>query len=189
MTRIPVPFAVDDISTFAKTLRKQFEARDAPPSHVELLNMLARSVGHRNFQQLRARAKIEPTDPAPPSPEPQADLARVERVLRHFDGEGRLLRWPSRRSHQEFALWALWSRFPASVSLDDAAVKAFLATRHAFGDHALLRRELVDAGLVIRTADGRDYRRVERRPPPDALALIARIATRSEAVSAEHQPS
>ena len=182
MTRIPVTLAVDDISAFAKALRRQIEASTSVPSHVELLNMLARSAGHRNFQHLRASGRAAPagpsssSDPGPPPAEAEPDLARVERVLGHFDAAGQLLRWPARRSHQELALWALWSAFPADISLDDATVKRFLAARHAFGDHALLRRELVDMKLLARTIDGRDYRRIERRPPPDALALIGRLA-------------
>jgi hypothetical protein len=34
---------------------------------------------------------------------------------------------------------------------------------------------MVHAGLVSRTADCRDYRRIERQPPPEALALIRRL--------------
>jgi hypothetical protein len=30
--------------------------------------------------------------------------------------------------------------------------------------------------LVARTADGREYRRVERQPPPQAIALIHHLA-------------
>jgi hypothetical protein len=33
-------------------------------------------------------------------------------------------------------------------------------------------------GLVSRTEDCRDYRRIERPPPPDALALIRKLERR-----------
>ena len=52
---------------------------------------------------------------------------------------------------------------------------------HRFGDHALLRRELVDRGLFTRTIDGREYRRIESRPPPDAREVIRRLAGRPPA--------
>jgi Uncharacterized protein conserved in bacteria (DUF2087) len=51
-----------------------------------------------------------------------------------------------------------------------------IRANHLFGDYALLRRELCDRGLVSRTADGREYRRVERPPSPEGLALIRHLA-------------
>ncbi|MEW5774586.1 MAG: DUF2087 domain-containing protein [Thermodesulfobacteriota bacterium] len=38
-----------------------------------------------------------------------------------------------------------------------------------------MRRQLVDHGPVSRTPDGREYRRVENRPPAEALALLQRL--------------
>ena len=55
MPRTFLPFAVDDISALARSLRDQLAARTEPPGHVEMLNMLARAAGDRNFQQFRAR--------------------------------------------------------------------------------------------------------------------------------------
>jgi hypothetical protein len=52
---------------------------------------------------------------------------------------------------------------------------------HRFGDSALLRRELFDGGWVSRTPDGSDYRRIEREPPPEALALIQHLRLRQTA--------
>ncbi len=184
MTRIPIALPIGDLSTFAKSLRKQIQTHDGPPTHVELLNMLARSAGYQNFQQLRARAPAEspPVGEQDPRPVPEADVALIARAIGHFDEKGQLIRWPSRRSHQVLALWALWSAFPTGVSLDDAAVKTFITARHRFGDHALLRRELVDLGLLTRTIDGRDYRRIEREPPPDARGLIRQLSGRLDEV-------
>jgi len=36
----------------------------------------------------------------------------------------------------------------------------------------LLRREMIECKMLTRTLDGREYRRVERKPPTIALALI-----------------
>lgn len=47
---------------------------------------------------------------------------------------------------------------------------------HDFGDPALLRREMFQRKMVSRTLDCRDYRRLEQRPPDEALALIRRLA-------------
>ncbi|MCF1505877.1 DUF2087 domain-containing protein [Afifella sp. H1R] len=195
MSRTPIPLATRDMSTFAKSLRRQLADHEAPPSHLELLNMLARSAGHRNFQQLRANMlgeelpgeQVASGDPSADHLEidraadnPPADERRLKRVLRQFDQNAVLLRWPKRQSDRNLCLWLIWSLFPAGESFTEAEVNAFLVARHAFGDPALLRRALVDLGLVWRTRSGSEYRRVELEPPAEALALIRRLGVRPE---------
>lgn len=157
--------------------------------------MLARSAGHRNFQHLRANMlgpevsgdQSAPGDPSADDLEidraadnPPADERRLKRVLRQFDQNAVLVRWPKRQSDRNLCLWLIWSLFPAGESLTEAEVNAFLVARHAFGDPALLRRSLVDLGLVWRTRNGSEYRRVELEPPVEALALIGRLGMRPE---------
>ena len=175
MSRTVIPLQTQDVSSFAKALRAQLVARAAPPSHVELLNMLARAVGRRNFQDLRAQVDQAP----PPELEPReaADLAAVERVARCFGPEGRLTRWPARRGDQILALWVLWSRLPAREEFTEIQISKRLKTLHDFGDHALLRRDLVGLDLFFRTSDCRVYRRIEQAPPVTAAALISRVRT------------
>lgn len=172
MPRTLLPFAVDDISALAKSLRGQLAARSGPPGHVEMLNMLARAAGCRNFQHFRAQAAA---DLVAPAPEPEPDGALVERTARHFDAEGRLATWPAKTSLQSLALWGLWSRIPPETTFSEVQFNQRLNMFSQIGDPALLRRSMVHAGLVSRTDDCRDYRRIERRPPPDALALIRRL--------------
>jgi hypothetical protein len=114
---------------------------------------------------------------APPPTDPPADLQRVRRATRHFDRCGRLIRWPGRTGERYLCLWVLWSRLPPGALRLEARVNGDLAHWHTFGDHALLRRDWFDAGLVDRTPDGRSYRRMERRPPPEARALIGHVRT------------
>lgn len=175
MSRIPLPFHCEDISALARSLNAQLTHADSRPGHVELLNMLARGGGYRNFQHFRAqfaaRAQLEQT-PAVPDPEPPVDYVRIRRLVRFFDGERRMIRWPGKLGQQQTCLWVVWSRIPAGQTLSEPQINARLQDVHLFGDHALLRRRLCDDGLVTRTRDGREYRRVERRPPSDALALI-----------------
>lgn len=80
-----VPLHCDDLSQFAKTLRAQLDEHlqktpGAAPSHVQLLNMLARSAGHRSMQALRAQAVLKPpaAPPAPCAPAAPARCARPE---------------------------------------------------------------------------------------------------------------
>ena len=107
--------------------------------------------------------------------EPDTDVRLLERVSRCFDPQGKLIRWPAKRSEQVPVLWALWSRLPSGVVHTEQQISGLLKAMHAFGDHALLRRELVELGLVSRTDDCREYRRVEQQVPPDAAALITAI--------------
>jgi len=174
MSRTTIPFGTQDVSTFAKALRTQLLSRDAVPGHVELLNMLARASGRRNFQDLRANAP--PTADEPPIE--AADPRVVERVRRCFGVEGRLTRWPAKRSDQILALWGLWSRVPAREEFSEQQISQVLRGLHDFGDHALLRREMSEAGLMFRSSDCRVYRRVERIPPPTAAALIGVVQPR-----------
>jgi hypothetical protein len=170
---------VNDVSSLARALRAQLLAREGVPGHVEFLNMLARAAGRRNFQSLRAEAAgaAEPTptaEPSNPAPAP-VDFRTLERVRRCFGPEGRLERWPSKRGDQVLALWGLWSKLPSKVVLTEQEISLRLKGLHDFGDHALLRRELFNAGLVHRTSDCREYRRVEQPPTAEAAALIGMI--------------
>ncbi|WP_374574971.1 DUF2087 domain-containing protein [Phenylobacterium sp.] len=178
MSKDQIPYSAADISALAKSLRGQLAGRERPPGHVEMLNMLARAAGARNFQHFRAQAAhVEALEPAQAALAAPAEMgpARVEAALRCFDARGRLARWPAKPSLQALCLWGLWARIPAGRSFTEGEVNALIKEAHGFGDHALLRRELFNRKLVSRTIDCRDYRRIERRPPPEALALIRRL--------------
>lgn len=179
MSRTPLPFAASDISALARSLARQTADHGGAPGHAEWLNMLARGAGYANFQHLRAqwqaRERLEAPPPPPPAP---IDTVRLARIARYFDAEGRLIRWPGKAGHRPECLWVLWSRLPAATSMHEREVNARLNREHLFGDHALLRRELVDRGLFRRTVDGRDYRRIEAAPPPEAIELIRVLAAR-----------
>jgi hypothetical protein len=171
MSRTAFPLEVADLSAFAKSVREQLDTLGHMPGHVEMLNLLCRAAGYRNYQHFRAGAAAT----EPPDEIPRPDLDRVEKVSRHFDADGLMLRWPSKASHAELCLWVMWSRLPAGAVFTEREISEILADWHTFGDHALLRRGMVDARLVSRTVDGREYRRIEQRPPAELSALLKRI--------------
>ncbi|KEQ04086.1 DUF2087 domain-containing protein [Pseudorhizobium pelagicum] len=178
MTRTIFPMEVADLSAFAKSLRDQIARLDHAPSHVEMLNLLSRAGGYRNYQHFRSCAGI--TDPLPDvamtaDAPPPADETRVARTLRVFDADGRIIRWPSKRSQQELCLWLLWSRIPPKRSFSEREIGDLLNDLHLFGDAALLRRDLVDLGLMRRNRDGSDYRRLEKAPPPELKLLLQKL--------------
>ncbi|MBT3070858.1 DUF2087 domain-containing protein [Rhodomicrobium sp. Az07] len=188
MTRTVFPYAANDIAALARSIGRELESDSEKPGHVQLLNMLARGAGFRNFQHFRAQQEAEAKlERGPAAPEP-VDFVRVERVARYFDAAGRFARWPSKASHRDLCLWVMWSRVPAAQVMNERAVNALLNANHLFGDHALLRREMVDTGLLTRTSDCREYRRVEKRPPADAVALIRHLGTRLQADAPVGEP-
>lgn len=179
MPRLQLAYEVADISALARSLRDGLGKLDRMPGHVELLNMLARSAGFRNFQHFRSQAEARHRPSAPPAPEPAPDHARCEKAVRLFDADGRIVRWPTRRNQQLLCLWVLWSRIPAGDVFTEKQVNALLNRWHQFGDYALLRRELVDLGLMRRTPDGREYARIEQKPPAELGVLLALLRERA----------
>jgi len=181
MSRTPLPLFTGDVSDFARSLRGQLSSCDHTPGHVELLNMLARSAGFRNFQHFRAQCEAHNrlnTPPAPAAPIATVDTGLVLRAARYFDASGNLTRWPGKFSHRGPCLWVIWSKIPPRQDMSEPAINAHINRAHVFEDHALLRRELFDRRMVSRTPDGRVYRRIERQPTPEALALIRTLGER-----------
>src|SRR5262252_5194403 len=131
MNRSAIPFYANDSSALARSLHGQLTSCDHMPGHVELLNMLARAVGSRNFQHLRAKVVRSPEIASP------VDQNELRRLSRYFDATGRLLRWPKKFSHQEPCLWVVWTKLPPRKTLSEREVNEVLLANHAFEDPAL----------------------------------------------------
>ncbi|GHC56846.1 DUF2087 domain-containing protein [Neogemmobacter tilapiae] len=176
MTRPVLSLTIDDLSPFARRLHQALAQAGSAPSHLALMNMLARAGGWQNFQHFRsgALAQIEPAGSMM-----VVDQPRVTQALRHFDGQGLLLRWPAKTNLQHLAVWGLWSQLPKGAVMTEQEISSRLNRLHLFGDAAILRRTMVELGLVKRTADGREYRREERAPAPTERALIRHLHVRS----------
>ena len=181
MSRTVLPLHVDDISALARSLNHQISGSDHVPSHLELLNFLARSAGFRNFQHFRAQAAAHAALNPPDTPSAEVDYVEVKRLARYFDAKGRLIQWPGKQCQRIPCLWVLWSRLPARKPLSEHQLNVLLQANHLFADPALLRRELYDQRLVSRTPDCREYRRIEKRPSEEALALIRHLEARRPA--------
>jgi hypothetical protein len=183
MSRTILPFRTDDISALARSLKGQLANHEPSPGHLELLNMLVRANGYRNFQHYRAELSAQdqlqsPPCPVLPSPSSERiDSDRVKRLLRIFDRDGKLVRWPGKRSQQELCLWVIWSKIPAGQVLSEKEINLILNENHHFGDHPLLRRWMCDYGMLERTRDGRQYHRIEKAPPAEALQLIRQLCS------------
>lgn len=182
-----------------RSLTEHLASDPEPPGHVALMNLLARAAGHRNLQALKAapepRWAATPATPgagaavvalpvavpvaataapqvASPVPAPAPLTEHARRALALFDANGRLLRWPAKFSVQRLAMWVLWTRFEAKRPYTEREVNAILRAAHAFGDHATLRRELVNHRLLTRQSDCSEYRKLAARPDDEARALL-----------------
>ena len=176
----PVPLRVTDVSLFCKSLRQQLATKTTAelPSHLAMLNVIAKSAGYRNFQSLRADAASKTPFQAPqPITLPRnADLPKVVlRALSHFDTHGNLTRFPLQRSVRDIAILSLWCRLPAKRDLTEAEVNDYIAKFHTFADNATLRRELVNTKLLWRTKDGRVYRKLAADTNPDGQLFIKQL--------------
>ena len=179
MTRTLVPLHAPDMSAFAKSLKRLLQERAASnpqlPSHLELLQLLARAAGHRNYQTLLATA---PTPEAAPPDEPDApaDLSTltptVRKALLQFDAAGRLVRLPSKLSVQQMVVWSLWTRFVVRRKYTEKEVNQILNAHHSFGDPATLRRELVNMGLMGRKSDCSQYWKEAQRPDAEVQSFL-----------------
>ena len=173
MTRSLVPFAAPDASALAKNLKSFLDQRHgagkSPPTHVELLNLLARAAGRRNFATLKSAAAATP---ASPSGEVGSMSPTVRKALLQFDAEKRLVRLHVKLSVRQMTVWALWTQFAAHRIYTEKEVNAILNVHHTFGDPATLRRELVNMKLLDRKPDCSEYWKQPRRPDADVRTFL-----------------
>ena len=181
---------IADISAFARTLGQALHQRHAskpePPGQVELLNLIARSQGQRNWAALRlalrqtaapavATAAARSTNEsitADDTAAPPALSDNARKALGQFDQKGRLMRWPVKYSVQKLVMWVLWTRFDGKRSYTEPEVNAILKAANLFFDHATLRRELINHQLMSRQSDCTDYRKLPARPDDETRVLL-----------------
>ena len=207
MTRTVVPYAAPDLSALARLLERALADHHIThgrlPGHVEMMNLLARGAGRRNLQELQAEAarRASPADAsgaAPPPPagdfwfdapelldpattpaiSPLALTDRRAKTLKCFDFSGRLARWPLKLSQQRLAMWVLWTRFDARRVYTEAEVNHVLKAWHTYGDHATLRRELVNHRLMERKSDCSEYRKLAQWPDDEVQGLLRALRKR-----------
>jgi hypothetical protein len=169
MPRTQLPLVIEDLSQFADALRRTWP--ETPPGHQSALSVVARAAGYRSWQSLKGSVPIAESIGT-------AELRRVSLALRVFDDAGRMTRWPKGHAVQGLCLSAFWARLPARRDLSEKDVNAILKSGETFGDHVLVRRSLIDHGMVRREIDGSVYRRVERRPTAAELSVIRTLAER-----------
>ena len=66
--------------------------------------------------------------------------------------------WPSKQADKLLAVEYLASKFDAQTSYSELQVNDIIKAWHTFTDWPLLRREMVDRGLMERDTSGENYR-------------------------------
>lgn len=84
-------------------------------------------------------------------------------ISAYLDDEGRITHWPAKKKNAaRIALREyLASKISTRFTLNEQAINHLLNQWHTFGDHAFLRRDLVDHGLIKRDQEGTVYWREE----------------------------
>ena len=170
MSRDHIPLQITDLSGFATQLRKQLTQNDELPGHLAFLGMIARAAGFRNYQHLQSQADKS---------RPLADEAakKLERALRVFNKDAKMIRWPAATAVQGLCLWPIWFDLERGAELSEAQVNSAIKSRIEFEDYPLVRRSLIDHKFMTRTIDGKVYTRQSITPPPEAILLIKSLTT------------
>lgn len=74
-----------------------------------------------------------------------------------IDVDGRLNAWPSKKMIKEAAVSYLGTKFEFGRFYAEKEVNATVSEWHTFGDYFLLRRELIESKIMLRTPDGSRY--------------------------------
>ena len=184
MTKEVFSLQVADVSAFVRSLGQALHQRHAtqpePPGQLELLNLIARTQGQRNWSALRVALRQQRMTAAHAVSGAATQTARsaeklsanAAKALAQFDAEGRLIRWPVKYSVQKLVMWVLWTRFDAKRVYTEPEVNAVLKAANAFSDHVTLRRELINHKLMSRKSDCTDYRKLPARPDDETRVLL-----------------
>ncbi len=169
MAHDAISLSIADVSAFARALRR--EVADSA-GHQIWLNRIARAAGYRNYQHLSALRR---------GAEAPADARLLARARRSFDAAGRFAHWPARTQMQHLCLWAVWAHLPAASLMTEREVSRRINACTVLEDAALIRRTMVETGMVTRDQAGTAYQRVERTPPSEGRALIAALRQKAPA--------
>lgn len=78
-------------------------------------------------------------------------------IENYLDDQGRIKQWPSKMAMKIKVLTYLSTKFDDGVQYTESEVNELLKKWHTFNDYFILRRGLIDAGLLKRHVDGSRY--------------------------------
>lgn len=84
-------------------------------------------------------------------------MEQNKKIARFLNPEGKITQLPKKSSIRLAVLEYLAQKFETERSYTEHEVNAVCENWHTFGDYFLLRRELIDRGLLCRKPDGSSY--------------------------------
>ncbi|HWQ80538.1 MAG TPA: DUF2087 domain-containing protein [Anaerovoracaceae bacterium] len=82
---------------------------------------------------------------------------RINEIVLRFLEEGKIKQIPVRMEYKIYVLKYLTSKFEMGKEYSERQVNAVIDEWHTFGDYFVLRRELIDSGLMKRLPNGSKY--------------------------------
>ncbi len=78
-------------------------------------------------------------------------------IKRFLDEEGKIEQLPAKKAKRYAVLAYLSEKFESGKNYTEKEVNGIIDEWHTFGDYFILRREMVDSGLICRTSNGERY--------------------------------
>ncbi|MDF2904702.1 MAG: hypothetical protein K0R34_23 [Herbinix sp.] len=85
-------------------------------------------------------------------------------ISKFRDQEGRLTLFPAKRRYKIISLFYLATKFEPDRDYTEKQINEIIEANHTFEDKWLLRRELINVGLLCRLTDGSKYW-LSKEPP------------------------
>ena len=83
-------------------------------------------------------------------------------IAQFLDNFGKIESFPVKRPKQLEVLAYLAAKIEGECVYTEREINEKITEWHSYGDHATLRRDLCDAGFLVRTSSGSEYRRTEK---------------------------
>lgn len=83
-------------------------------------------------------------------------------IEKYLDEKGLIKIWPAKRVAKQAILEYLAESFAYDKNYTEKEVNHIIQSRHTFNDYFLLRRSLIDCGLLCRVTDGTKYWRSKK---------------------------
>ncbi len=93
----------------------------------------------------------------------------LSEIKKFMDGEGRITLFPAKKRNKILCLFYLAGKFESDIIYTEKQVNEVIDTYHTFRDKWLLRRELINHGLLERLTDGSQYWLAKPLPTPEEL--------------------
>lgn len=85
-------------------------------------------------------------------------MENMDSNLQKFLGDsGKIIRWPKQMDYRRLVLEYLADKFEYDRKYSEKEVNAIIQEWHTFDDYFLLRRELIESRLMLRTRSGSEY--------------------------------